>query len=107
MTRATWSQAASRVDLLSALHDTARQEPELCGLVRQRYVGSLHQAVEGVLAHAVERGDLPPRQADPSVHETRTRRLVLAADGARDVVPGRRGEGAACRLRVSSGRLFP
>ncbi|MFG2134710.1 TetR/AcrR family transcriptional regulator [Streptomyces sp. NPDC048751] len=66
MTRATWSQDASRVDLLSALHDTTRQEPELCSLVRQRYVDSLHQAVEGVLAHAVERGELPPRQGDPS-----------------------------------------
>jgi AcrR family transcriptional regulator len=66
LTRATWSQDASRVDLLSALHDTARQEPELCSLVRQRYIDSLHQAVEEVLAHAVERGDLPPRQADPS-----------------------------------------
>jgi AcrR family transcriptional regulator len=66
MTRALWSQDTSRVDLLAALHDTARQEPELCGLVRQRYVDSLHLAVEGVLAHAVERGDLPPRQADPS-----------------------------------------
>ncbi|MEE1837220.1 TetR-like C-terminal domain-containing protein [Streptomyces sp. SP17KL33] len=66
MTRALWSQNTSRVDLLTALHDTARQEPELCGLVRQRYVGSLHQSIEGVLAHAVERGDLPPRQADPS-----------------------------------------
>ncbi|WP_060887723.1 TetR/AcrR family transcriptional regulator C-terminal ligand-binding domain-containing protein [Streptomyces caniscabiei] len=66
MTRALWSPDASRVDLLSALHDTARQEPELCGLVRQRYVDSLYQAVEGVPAHAVERGDPPPRQADPS-----------------------------------------
>jgi hypothetical protein len=66
MTRALWSQNTSHVDLLTALHDTARQEPELCGLVRQRYVDSLHQAVEGVLAHAVERGDLPPRRADPS-----------------------------------------
>jgi AcrR family transcriptional regulator len=66
MTRALWSPGTSRVDLLSALHDTARQEPELCSLVRQRYVDSLHQAVEGVLAHAVERGDLSPRPADPS-----------------------------------------
>ncbi|MFJ4539969.1 TetR-like C-terminal domain-containing protein [Streptomyces tibetensis] len=66
MTPALWSQNTSRVDLLTALHDTARQMPELCGLVRQRYVDSLHQAVEGVLAHAVERGDLPPRRADPS-----------------------------------------
>ncbi|KFF98227.1 hypothetical protein IQ62_26095 [Streptomyces scabiei] len=57
----------SRAELAAeALHDTARQEPELCGLIRRRYVDSLHQAIEGVLAHAVERGDLPPRQADPS-----------------------------------------
>ncbi|MFF0015403.1 TetR/AcrR family transcriptional regulator C-terminal ligand-binding domain-containing protein [Streptomyces sp. NPDC005374] len=66
MARALWSQNRSRVDLHTALHDTARQEPELCGLIRRRYVDSLHQAIEGVLAYAVERGDLPPRQADPS-----------------------------------------
>ncbi|MFI5966378.1 TetR/AcrR family transcriptional regulator [Streptomyces asoensis] len=66
MTRALWSQNTSRVDLLTALHDTARQEPELCGLVRRRYVDSLHQAIGGVLARAVERGELPPRQADPA-----------------------------------------
>ncbi|MEU2281600.1 hypothetical protein ABZ614_06445 [Streptomyces sp. NPDC013178] len=29
-------------------------------------VDSLHQAVEDVLAHATERGDLPPRPAAPS-----------------------------------------
>ncbi|MEU6353582.1 TetR/AcrR family transcriptional regulator [Streptomyces sp. NPDC047072] len=66
MTRSLGSQDTSRVDLLSALLDTARQEPELCGLVRQRYVDSLHRAVEGVLAHAAERGDLPPRRTAPS-----------------------------------------
>ncbi len=66
MTRATRSPDYSRVDLLSALLDTARQEPELCSLVRQRYIDSLHQAVEGVLAHAVERGDRPPGRTDPS-----------------------------------------
>ncbi|KQV94127.1 TetR-like C-terminal domain-containing protein [Streptomyces sp. Root369] len=66
MSRATRGPDLSRVDLLSALLDTARQEPELCGLVRQRYIDSLHRAVEGVLAHAVERGDRPPGRTDPS-----------------------------------------
>lgn len=59
---ATGSQDTSRVDLVSALLDTARQEPELCGLIRVRYVDSLHQALSGVLEHAVQRGDLPPQQ---------------------------------------------
>ncbi|SHN25177.1 TetR/AcrR family transcriptional regulator [Cryptosporangium aurantiacum] len=55
------SQDTSRVDLVSALLDTARQEPELCSLIRVRYVESLHQALAGVLDHAVQRGDLPAR----------------------------------------------
>ncbi|MEU3794452.1 TetR/AcrR family transcriptional regulator [Streptomyces fructofermentans] len=53
------SQDTSRVDLVSALLDTARQEPELCSLIRVRYVESLHQALAGVLDHAAQRGDLP------------------------------------------------
>ncbi|GGX70302.1 TetR/AcrR family transcriptional regulator [Streptomyces fructofermentans] len=52
------SQDTSRVDLVSALLDTARQEPELCSLIRVRYVESLHQALAGVLDHAAQRGDL-------------------------------------------------
>ncbi|QMV04258.1 hypothetical protein GJU35_44840 [Streptomyces lincolnensis] len=158
MTRATWSHDASRVDLLSALHDTTRREPELCSLVRQRYVDSLYQAVEGVLAHAVERGELPPRQGDPSgghpiavsaalalllhwglvrdrqvgddgiaavvdavlmpslrrscvqrhrqeIDQTRPGSVTVAASGP--CGKGCRVGGAACRLRVSGGRLFP
>ncbi|MGW6442298.1 hypothetical protein [Lentzea sp. NPDC055074] len=31
----------------------------------QRYVDSLHQALAGVLDHAVQRGDLPPRRNHP------------------------------------------
>jgi AcrR family transcriptional regulator len=58
----TGSREPSRVDLISALHDTARQEPQLCSLIRKRYVDSLHQALSGVLEHAVQRGDLPPPQ---------------------------------------------
>ncbi|MBW6434928.1 TetR/AcrR family transcriptional regulator [Actinoplanes hulinensis] len=61
----TGGQDTSRVDLVSALLDTARQEPELCSLVRVRYVDSLHQALAGVLDHAMQRGDLPPRQSHP------------------------------------------
>lgn len=59
------SQDTSRVDLVSALLDTARQEPELCGLIRVRYVESLHQALAGVLNHAAQRGDLPSRPNQP------------------------------------------
>lgn len=59
---ATANQETSRLDLVSALLDTARQEPELCSLIRVRYVHSLHQALEGVLDHAIQRGDLPPRR---------------------------------------------
>lgn len=66
MTRATRSPDYSRVDLVSALLDTARHEPELCSLVRRRYIDSLHHAVEGVLAHAVQRGDRPSGRTDPS-----------------------------------------
>ncbi|MEU3648128.1 TetR/AcrR family transcriptional regulator [Lentzea sp. NPDC034063] len=62
---ATGSQDNSRVDLVSALLDTARQEPELCSLIRVRYVESLHQALAGVLDHAVQRGDLPHRRDHP------------------------------------------
>ncbi|WP_155370021.1 TetR/AcrR family transcriptional regulator [Catellatospora vulcania] len=61
----TGSQNTSRVDLVSALLDTARQEPELCSLIRKRYVDSLHQALAGVLDHAAQRGDLPPRRNPP------------------------------------------
>ncbi|BDV31569.1 TetR/AcrR family transcriptional regulator [Microbacterium terricola] len=57
---------ASRVDLVSALLDTARQEPELCSLIRKRYVDSLHRAVAGVLEHALQRGDLRPRSSENS-----------------------------------------
>ncbi|KND28711.1 TetR/AcrR family transcriptional regulator [Streptomyces acidiscabies] len=66
MTLVTRGPDHSRVGLLSALLDTARQEPELCGIVRRRYIDSLHRAVEGVLAHAAERGDLPPARTGPS-----------------------------------------
>jgi AcrR family transcriptional regulator len=65
LTRATQSPDTSRADLVAALLDTARQQPELCRLIHQRYIDSLHRAVEDVLTHAVERGDLPPRQANP------------------------------------------
>ncbi|MDP9798671.1 AcrR family transcriptional regulator [Catenuloplanes nepalensis] len=58
----TGGQDTSRVDLVAALLDTARQEPELCSLIRVRYVDSLHQALTGVLDHAVQRGDLPARR---------------------------------------------
>ncbi|MBB5866721.1 AcrR family transcriptional regulator [Allocatelliglobosispora scoriae] len=58
----TGDQNTSRVDLVSALLDTARQEPELCSLIRMRYVDSLHQALAGVLDHAAQRGDLPSRR---------------------------------------------
>ncbi len=61
----TGGQDTSRVDLVSALLDTARQEPELCSLVRVRYVDSLHQALAGVLDHAVQRGDLSSRRNHP------------------------------------------
>ena len=61
----TGSRESSRVDLISALHDTARQEPELCSLIRVRYVESLREALSAVLDHAVQRGDLPPRQTRP------------------------------------------
>lgn len=54
------SRESFRVDLILALHDTARQEPELCSLIRVRYVDSLRQALFAVLDHASQRGDLPP-----------------------------------------------
>ncbi|WP_060887924.1 TetR-like C-terminal domain-containing protein [Streptomyces caniscabiei] len=77
ITRATRGQDSSRVGLLPALLDTARQEPELCGLVRQRYIDLLHQAVESVPAHTVERGDLP--RAGPTRHAgTRSLSAALA-----------------------------
>ncbi|MFG2940353.1 TetR/AcrR family transcriptional regulator [Streptomyces sp. NPDC048282] len=66
LTSATRSQDASRTDLVAALMDTGRRQPELCGFIHQRYIDSLHQAVQDVLAHAVERGDLPARTPDPS-----------------------------------------
>ena len=59
------SRESSRVDLIAALHDTARQEPELCSIIRVRYVDCVYQALSGVLEHAVERGDLSPRQNGP------------------------------------------
>lgn len=46
-------------DLVGALLDTARQQPQLFALIRERYVDSMHQVVWKVLAHAIERGDLP------------------------------------------------
>ncbi|MFI5800881.1 TetR/AcrR family transcriptional regulator [Streptomyces sp. NPDC051677] len=65
LARAARGPDTSRADLVAALA-TAREAPEVCTLIRQRYVDSLHQAVEDVLAHATERGDLPPRPAMPS-----------------------------------------
>lgn len=59
----TGDEEASRVDLVAALLDTARQEPELCSLVRVRYIDSLRQVLTAVLEHAVQRGDLPERHA--------------------------------------------
>ncbi|NUO46711.1 MAG: hypothetical protein HOV82_32335 [Streptomyces sp.] len=73
-----WDGGASRVELLAALLDTARQEPELCSLVRQRYIDSLHQAVEGVRAHAEVRGDLPRRGTDPAADHSTAVSAALA-----------------------------
>ncbi|MGW3111150.1 TetR/AcrR family transcriptional regulator [Streptomyces sp. NPDC001091] len=56
---------ASRAELVSALLDTARQEPELCGLIRVRYIDSLRQALASVLDHAAQRGDLPSQPDQP------------------------------------------
>lgn len=61
LTTATHAPDTSRADLVAALVDTARQQPDLCDLVHQRYIESLHRAVEEVLTHAVERGDVRPR----------------------------------------------
>lgn len=46
-------------DLVATLLDMARQHPQLFALLRERYVDSMHREVWKVLAHAVERGDLP------------------------------------------------
>lgn len=54
-------------DLVAALLATARHQPEIFALVRERYVDSMHRLVGEVLAHAVERGDLsppPPEESD-------------------------------------------
>ncbi|MET7668528.1 TetR/AcrR family transcriptional regulator [Micromonospora luteifusca] len=51
---------AQHNDLVATLLDMARQQPQLFSLLRERYVDSMHREVWKVLAHAVERGDLPP-----------------------------------------------
>ncbi|GAB3139070.1 TetR/AcrR family transcriptional regulator [Microbispora hainanensis] len=52
--------SAPHNELVATLLATARHQPEIFTLVRERYVDSMHRLVGEVLAHAVERGDLPP-----------------------------------------------
>ncbi|GAA0363943.1 TetR/AcrR family transcriptional regulator [Microbispora corallina] len=47
-------------ELVTTLLDMARQHPRLFALMRERYVDSMHREVVKVLAHAFERGDIPP-----------------------------------------------
>ncbi|SDJ94359.1 DNA-binding transcriptional regulator, AcrR family [Nonomuraea maritima] len=52
--------SAPHNELVATLLATARHQPEIFALVRERYVDTMHRLVGEVLAHAVERGDLPP-----------------------------------------------